>query len=192
MKKKKGLLKIFLTPILIMVLIQGMVPFLTLVYSGIKTKLEENTIRIDNHMLEKSQVILQNDMIEKWRSIYKYSDELSEKLSGVLNSSGADIKQFISSEDLQQEYLDNVFPGMIDDLQYRTVSGVFLILANNNSIDSESGYKGFFVRDSDPDTKTAYNTDLLMEKGSKQLAHDKSISLDSSWSTDFDFAGYGK
>ena len=192
MKKKKGLLKIFLTPILIMVLIQGMVPFLTLVYSGIKTKLEENTIRIDNHMLEKSQVILQNDMIEKWRSIYKYSDELSEKLSGVLNSSGADIKQFISSEDLQQEYLDNVFPGMIDDLQYRTVSGVFLILANNNSIDSESGYKGFFVRDSDPDTKTASNTDLLMEKGSKQLAHDKSISLDSSWSTDFDFAGYGK
>lgn len=49
-----------------------------------------------------------------------------------------------------------------------------------------------FVRDSDPQTKTASNTDLLLERGNKQLAHDMEISLDSAWSTEFRFEGQGK
>ena len=65
MKKKKALLKIILIPVLVIVLIQGTVPFMTLVFSGIKENLENNTIQMDEHMIEKSQVVLQNDMIEK-------------------------------------------------------------------------------------------------------------------------------
>ena len=71
MKKKKALLKIILIPVLVIVLIQGTVPFMTLVFSGIKENLENNTIQMDEHMIEKSQVVLQNDMIEKWRAVYK-------------------------------------------------------------------------------------------------------------------------
>ena len=78
MKKKKALLKIILIPVLVIVLIQGTVPFMTLVFSGIKENLENNTIQMDEHMIEKSQVVLQNDMIEKWRAVYKESDELDE------------------------------------------------------------------------------------------------------------------
>ena len=84
MKKKKALLKIILIPVLVIVLIQGTVPFMTLVFSGIKENLENNTIQMDEHMIEKSQVVLQNDMIEKWRAVYKESDGLDEKLSEIL------------------------------------------------------------------------------------------------------------
>lgn len=63
MKKKKALLKIILIPVLVIVLIQGTVPFMTLVFSGIKENLENNTIQMDEHMIEKSQVVLQNDII---------------------------------------------------------------------------------------------------------------------------------
>ena len=59
MKKKKALLKIILIPVLVIVLIQGTVPFMTLVFSGIKENLENNTIQMDEHMIEKSQVVLQ-------------------------------------------------------------------------------------------------------------------------------------
>ena len=79
MKKKKALLKIILIPVLVIVLIQGTVPFMTLVFSGIKENLENNTIQMDEHMIEESQVVLQNDMIEKWRAVYKESDELDEE-----------------------------------------------------------------------------------------------------------------
>lgn len=99
-KKKRSLLRIMLIPMLLIVLIQGIVPFLTLAFSGVKESLEENTIQLDAHMVEKNQVILQNDMNEKWRSIYKESDELNAKLKQLLVEDKGDIHKFLSSDEL--------------------------------------------------------------------------------------------
>ena len=77
-------------------------------------------------------------------------------------------------------------------MQYNSTSGIFLVLGNDGDTDSEGEYKGFWVRDSDPQTKTASRTDLLMERGSKVLSQNMSISLDTSWHTDFHFQGNGK
>ena len=192
MKKKKALVKIVLVPILAMVIIQGLLPFSTLVFSGIRKNLEDNTIRMDNHMVEKCQLVLQNDMIEKWSSIYKESDSLSFSLEKTLQDNHVDIQQFLRSEKIQKKYLKNIFPQMVDTLQYRSTSGLFLVLANDQSIKEEASYQGFFLRDSDPQNKIASNTDLLMERGDKQLAYDKSITLDNAWATKFSFEGQGK
>ncbi len=191
MKKKKTLLGILLIPILLVVMVQGCLPFLTLILSGIKPSLERKTIETNTHMVEKNQVILENDMVEKWRSIFEESDELSENLTAVLSENQISLQDFLSGDEVQQQYLAQVFPQLVEQLQYGTTSGVFLILANDASIEEEANYHGFFVRDSDPQTKTASNTDLLMERGSKQLSQQLSISLDSAWTTDFNFAGYG-
>ena len=110
MKKKKALLKIILIPVLVIVLIQGTVPFMTLVFNGIKENLENNTIQMDEHMIEKSQVVLQNDMIEKWRAVYKESDELDEKLSEILKINGNIGTGISCLEELQKSYLSKVFP----------------------------------------------------------------------------------
>jgi len=171
------------------VFLQGILPFLTLVFSGVKASLEESVIRMDNHTVENRQVVLENEMVEKWRSIYKESDGLSQVLSGVLKENDIDIRQFLKSPEIQQEYLDQVFPNMVETLQYNTTSGLFLVLANDSALDQEASYKGFFIRDSDPQTKTATNADLLLERGSKELAHRASISLDNAWSTNFSFKG---
>ena len=171
------------------VLIQGTVPFMTLVFSGIKENLENNTIQMDEHMIEKSQVVLQNDMIEKWRAVYKESDELDEKLSEILKINGISVQEFLGSEELQKSYLSKVFPGLVESLQYGTASGIYLIMANEQPTDQAAKYQGFFVRDSDPQTRISSNTDLLLERGNKQLAHSLSISLDNAWSTDFEFQG---
>lgn len=180
-----------LIPLLLIVLIQGTVPFLTLVLSGIKTSLEENTIQMDAHMVEKNQLILQNDMNEKWRSIYKESDGLNESLGKILKKDQKNIKEFLSSRQLQEEYIEKVFPQLLSTLQYNTTSGVYLVLANDHDIREEADYQGFFVRDSNPQTKTVSNTDLLMEKGNKKLSHKEAISLDSTWSTNFHLKGNG-
>ena len=175
-----------------MVIMQGTLPFLTLVSSRLKSSLEDNTIQLDSHMVENCQVILQNDMVEKWRSIYKVSDGLSDELEAVLEEKQINAQQFLNSQIYQQEYLKRVFPDMVDNLQYNEASGAFLILANNELVSGAAQYKGFFVRDSDPQAKTATNTDLLMERGDKELAHEMSISLDSAWGTNFKFKGNGK
>ena len=192
MKRKRNLFRIVLIPILMVVFVQGILPFLTLVLSGVKSSLEENTIRMDTHVVENSQVILENDMVEKWRSVYRSSDELTADLLKILEKHGMTEEEFLSSDDVQQEYLSSVFPEMVDSLQYNTISGLFLILANDQPTDEGAAYHGFFIRDSDPQNKTASNTDLLMERGAKKLSHSMSISLDSSWTTDFHFLGNGE
>lgn len=192
MKKKKSLWNIFLIPILIIVFVQGAVPFLTLIFSGIRSNMENAVIGLDSHTVENRKVVLENDMIEQWSSVYKESDSLSYALTKVLSDHQMDMQGFMGSGKVQEEYLETVFYDMVEVLQYNSTSGIFLVLGNDGDTDSEGEYKGFWVRDSDPQTKTASRTDLLMERGSKVLSQNMSISLDTSWHTDFHFQGNGK
>ena len=192
MKKKKSLWNIFLIPILIIVFVQGAVPFLTLIFSGIRSNMENAVIGLDSHTVENRKVVLENDMIEQWSSVNKESDNLSSALTKVLSNHQMDMQGFMGSGRVQEEYLETVFYDMVEVLQYNSTSGIFLVLGNNGDTDSEGEYKGFWVRDSDPQTKTASRTDLLMERGSKVLSQNMSISLDTSWHTDFHFQGNGK
>ena len=192
MKKKKSLWNIFLIPILIIVFVQGAVPFLTLIFSGIRSNMENAVIGLDSHTVENRKVVLENDMIEQWSSVYKESDSLSSALTKVLSDHQMDMQGFMGSGKVQEEYLETVFYDMVEVLQYNSTSGIFLVLGNDGDTDSEGEYKGFWVRDSDPQTKMASRTDLLMERGSKVLSQNMSISLDTSWHTDFHFQGNGK
>ena len=192
MKKKKSLLNIFLIPILIIVFVQGAVPFLTLIFSGIRSNMENAVIGLDSHTVENRKVVLENDMIEQWSSVNKESDNLSSALTKVLSNHQMDMQGFMGSGRVQEEYLETVFYDMVEVLHYNSTSGIFLVLGNDGDTDSEGEYKGFWVRDSDPQTKTASRTDLLMERGSKVLSQNMSISLDTSWHTDFRFQGNGK
>ena len=192
MKKKKSLWNIFLIPILIIVFVQGAVPFLSLIFSGIRSNMENAVIGLDSHTVENRKVVLENDMIEQWSSVYKESDSLSSALTKVLSNHQMDMQGFMGSGRVQEEYLETVFYDMVEVLQYNSTSGIFLVLGNDGDTDSEGEYKGFWVRDSDPQTKTASRTDLLMERGSKVLSQNMSISLDTSWHTDFHFQGNGK
>jgi len=191
-KKKKSLWNIFLIPILIIVFVQGAVPFLSLIFSGIRSNMENAVIGLDSHTVENRKVVLENDMIEQWSSVYKESDSLSSALTKVLSNHQMDMQGFMGSGRVQEEYLETVFYDMVEVLQYNSTSGIFLVLGNDGDTDSEGEYKGFWVRDSDPQTKTASRTDLLMERGSKVLSQNMSISLDTSWHTDFHFQGNGK
>ena len=154
--------------------------------------MENAVIGLDSHTVENRKVVLENDMIEQWSSVYKESDSLSSALTKVLSDHQMDMQGFMGSGKVQEEYLETVFYDMVEVLQYNSTSGIFLVLGNDGDTDSEGEYKGFWVRDSDPQTKTASHTDLLMERGSKVLSQNMSISLDTSWHTDFRFQGNGK
>ena len=154
--------------------------------------MENAVIGLDSHTVENRKVVLENDMIEQWSSVYKESDSLSSALTKVLSDHQMDMQGFMGSGKVQEEYLETVFYDMVEVLQYNSTSGIFLVLGNDGDTDSEGEYKGFWVRDSDPQTKTASRTDLLMERGSKVLSQNMSISLDTSWHTDFHFQGNGK
>ena len=192
MKRKRSLLYIFLIPVLIIIFLQGAVPFLTLISSGIRSGMENSIIGLDSHSIENRKVVLENDMLERWSSINRESSDLEEELTKVLKRHNMGVSEFTGSDEVQKEFLEKVFKKMINVLQYSSTTGVFLVLGNDSDVTEAGQYNGFWIRDSDPRMKTVSNTDLLMERGSKDLSRSMSISLDIPWSTRFHFLGNGK
>lgn len=189
LKKKKRLLYVFLIPLLGIVLFQGVVPFSMLFFSGVKENLEKNTVNMDSYITENRQLTLQNAMNEQWGGISRESDEMDSVLKDELKQGKLNIKDFLNDSSAQQNYLKHIFKNLVSSLQHENSSGLFVVLANGENIDEETEYNGFFIRDSDPQTKTANNADLLLERGSKGLARIENITLDTAWTTNFKFKG---
>ena len=189
--QKRTLMRILLIPLLFVVLFQGMLPFSMLLSSGVKSTMESNAVDLDSYMVENSEVILENAMVEQWSAIRKESTYLNSKLAELLSENNADMKQLIATKDMQKEYAARVFPELLESLRRDSTCGVFLVMANNVPAETAGDYTGFFIRDSDPVTKTDTNSDLLLERGDKQLARDNGITLDNSWTPVFGFQGKG-
>lgn len=190
-KKKRSIMKIFLGPMIALVFLQGILPFALILVSGIKENLETKSVSMDLRIVENRQVILQNAMNDQWAAVAEDEEMLTNSLEEILDANGMEIRGFLRSEDTQEEFLQAVFSELTETLQRNSSSGLFLILANDMPINEEVEYKGFFVRDSDPSTKSITNTDLLLERGGKYLSQQESISLDSSWTAEFRFMGEG-
>lgn len=103
MKSKRPLYKIFLIPILVLILIQGGFPFLMLISSGIKSTLEENAVDMDRRMIENRQVVLENYMVTQWSSVYKEQENLSYILAEMLAENNMSISDFLKSSGYSTE-----------------------------------------------------------------------------------------
>ena len=190
-KRTRKLNYLLLIPLVLVVLIQGLLPFSILISSKAKETMELNAVAIDSNLVENRQVVLENAMIDQWSAVRNESGNLNNTLEVFLRKHHTDISSFLDSKDLQRAYAQSVFPAMLNYLQGDDSCGVFLVLGNSLDHTKPQEYVGFFLRDSDPATKTTTNSDILFERGDKILARESNIALDSSWSTFFQFAGSG-
>ena len=189
--QKRSLMALLLLPLLLVVVLQGLLPFSTLLASGAKDTLEKNAVDLDSHMVENRQVVLEGAMVDQWSAVRKESDYLSSALNVLLAEKGADVSDFLSDSELQRAYATRVFPELLEYLRRDTSCGVFLILANGGDPAESGSYTGFFLRDSDPTARTETDSDLLLERGDKTLARQSGITLDTCWSPTFSFEGSG-
>lgn len=190
-KKKRTLATLLLLPLLVVVLFQGILPFTVLLASGTRQTMERNAIAIDSNMVQNRETMLENAMVNRWSIVRYERDYLDGALRQLLSESGQNIDALIADASLQREYVTAVFPELLDYLSRDSTCGLFLVMANSLPTASASNHVGFFVRDSDPDTKTLSNSDLILERGSKELARQHSIVLDSAWAPNFSFQAAG-
>ena len=191
MEHRRSLARLLLIPLLLVVLVQGVLPFYALHTAGIKSSLEKGNIDMDSSIVENRKVTLESTMVDQWSAVSKETDYLNTVLRMTLLQEEATMSDFLSDTALQEEFIEYVFPELMDSLRRDSSGGIFLILANRNSTAEASDYTGFFLRDSDPTTKTETNSDLLLERGGKALAREYNISMDSSWTPRFRFLGAG-
>jgi len=190
-KKKQTIFRMFLIPLIAIMLVQSMVTIGSLVTRRITGVLEEYSSGMMNRMVENRKVILQNDMNQRWSSVCDREMLMNGIVEQFLADRDMDMDQLLASETCRNELLAQMFPECIDLTWDNPVTGIFLVLTGRD-MQAEGDFDGFYIRDSDPDTSPANHTDLLLERGNKQLSREWNIPLDTHWTTHFHMDGQGR
>ncbi len=187
-KRKPTIFRIFLIPLIAIMLVQGMITMGTLMIRRTGATLEEYSGNMMTRLVENRGVILQNDMNQRWASVYEQETFMNEILERFLEDEQGGRDQLLASRDMRERLLVRLFPECLRILQNNTTSGVFVILTGED-MEAPGDYDGFFIRDSDPYTNPANLSDLLLERGNKQLSRQWDIPLDTFWTTRFSMNG---
>ena len=133
----------FLVPLIMIMLMQSMIIIGTLVVRKIGGMLQEYSSSMMSRLVENRKVILQNDMIQRWASVRLEEDLINQKLKEFLESREVGLEEFFALEEMQSEFLEQLFPECLDILQNNSTTGVFFILTGKDMY-SEEDYAGFF------------------------------------------------
>lgn len=189
--------RLLLLPLIVIMIVQGATSFGALVVTRTFQQMKEDSVRIMTRTIDNRKTILQNDMLQRWTTIAADGDTINEKLKQYLGDQNLSVADLLDSEEVQNGFLQSVFPACIDEVQYGTTTGLFVILAKDAGRMDAVGQKGqkftgFYLRDSDALSMPADHADLLLERGDKALARSIGIPLDVGWTTDFTLMKSGK
>ncbi|MDO5791532.1 MAG: ATP-binding protein [Coriobacteriia bacterium] len=173
------------------VLIQGALPISVLTFSGVKSTLEGNAISIDARAVDNRKVNLESAMVKSWSGISRETVIFNSALSDQLAQSGLDVSEFLADDDQKEAFVAATFPRLLSVIGANTTSGVYLILGNGGDLSVAQDHVGAFLRDSDPTGTSDTYSDLLLERGDKEIARDASIALDNTWAPKLHLAGSG-
>ena len=189
-RRKATIFKIFLVPLIAIMLVQSAITIGTLVVRRTTETLEEYAGSMMERLVENRGVILQNDMNQRWSSVAAEEAMIEALLEDFLEAENAGLDEVLRSDELKTRFLSRILPECLDILQSNTTTGIFLILTGPDQ-GAAGEYDGVFIRDSDPYTNPVNYTDLLLERGNKQLSRTWNIPLDTHWTTRFHMEGQG-
>ncbi|MDC7288579.1 response regulator [Blautia schinkii] len=189
--RKKTIFKLFLIPLTIVMLTQGGIIFGTLIVSRTSKALQDYSVGMMYRTVENRRVILENEMIQRWSSINNKGLFTKQALEETLEENGVSIQRFLGSKEMQKSFLTKISSQCVNMLRNNTATGFFVVMANQEIGETDAECEGIYIRDADPFSNPANLSDLLMERGNKQLSRMMNIPLDSYWTTDFHFQSQG-
>jgi signal transduction histidine kinase/PleD family two-component response regulator/PAS domain-containing protein len=189
-KKKKTIYRMFLIPLLIIILVQSMLTFGILVFQKTTKTIQDYSVSMLTRTVENRKVILQNDMIQKWASVADQEEQINWQLEIYLAKKDLALEQLMASENYQDDFLMQIFPNCLNMVENSQTTGLFLVMTGENPEEAEN-LTGFFVRDSNPQVN-ANHSDLLMERGNKELSRTFHVGMDTLWTSVFEMHGMGQ
>lgn len=190
-QKKHTVFKMFLIPLIAIMLIQSLLTVGTLAARHTLGLIQDYSVGMMAKIVENRKVILQNEMTQRWNSILDEEPVMNGLLKEYLTKRQLTLQQLLQDNAACQELLETFFPECLKTLQNNLASGVFLVLVDGDRTNA-SEFDGFFIRDSAPESKSANGTDMLLEKGSKELSRNYNVPLDTCWTTRFHMMGQRK
>lgn len=156
---------------MIVVLVIQMILVGIAIFSGkaIQSLSGEYLTRLENHVLLRKNY-LEDEMLKYGSSLAEFEHYIQREVKE---------REILYDRSLAPELLEEVLESTVLTLRRSGATEVFIIL------EGETSHNGFYLRDLDPTFNDIDNSDILMERGSIELAKKINIPLDSQWSQKF-------
>ena len=193
MLKKKTILKMFLIPLAMVMVVQAAISYGTLVLSGMSGYLNDYSVGIMEQIVKNRNLILENNMVHRWSDISGESQAANALLERIMEERELEADTFLEDESAKQEFMQEMLTPVLTMLRRNGVNGAYLVLADGLQEETEEGYKcsGFYFRDSDAFANPQDYSDLLMERGDYEFSHELKIPFDTIWTKKFRFQKEG-
>lgn len=195
--KGKTILKLFLIPMAILMLIQATAIYGAVYLGGMSERLDGYSVGIMKQIVRNRKLILENEMIHRWSDITAEQQSANYFLEQILKEKHMNIHDFLGDENAKEQLLEYMLLPSINVLRKNGVNGVFLILADGveEKKPEEAGiYKhmGIYFRDMDSGSNPNDYSDLMMIRGQADIPRQLGIPLDPLWRAKFRFREEGK
>lgn len=190
--KKKTIFRLFIIPLVIVMVIQALISYGTFLLSGTPLQLNNNAVGILKRTVENRKLTLESNMVQNWSDIGPLRQEAQQQLQRILERNGYDVVEFLGDKNAKEEYLGQMITPGLEQMRKSTITGTFLILTDLHAAKGEKECSGIYFRNSGPGTDNSENSDILMERGNASYSHQLGIPLDTCWTTDFHFAKEGE
>ena len=100
-RKKTTIFKIFLVPLIVIMLVQSIITMGTLVVRRTTAMLEEYSSGMMSRLVENRKVILQNDMNQRWVSVREEEESMAILLETFLESENIRVGELLASDELK-------------------------------------------------------------------------------------------
>ena len=127
---------------------------------------------LDNRVSLRKNYI-QDEMLQKWANITDFESYIQKEVREM------GVERDLS---LIPKLLETVVDRMVIALRQNGVTEIFVIL------EGEKNHEGIYLRDLDPSFNAVDNSDILIERGSVDIARKIGVSLDSQWASRFELS----
>ena len=176
-KRKWTILALFCIPLIAVLVIQSLLSYGTVLIGGTMRLLDSYAVGIMEQTVENRKITLENNMVQHWMEVSENEEKISRELDSLLSSNRITVKEFLDDGQLQKQLLQNTALSSLYQLRKNEVTGSFLVLANQDGENEEGGRicRGYYFRDADPSANSLDYSDVLMERGGRDIVHQTGV-----------------
>ena len=187
MLRKNSIFIKILIPILVIMILQPILISVVLFVYGITRSLDESAIESISNSAVNRNLVLTDKMVTSWSSLDRFEFEVINTLDDFINDERLLLTNIIGNDVMETRLLDYLSEPLINALRQTTATGAFIYFGNDNG-EEVVKLNGLYYHKPDPFVSSLDNSDLLLLRGSADIARKNRIVTDEYWQEMFSFS----
>ncbi|WP_418668495.1 ATP-binding protein [Allofournierella sp.] len=192
-KRKKGrrIFRMFLLPLVLILLAQAFISYGTVTFSGTFSALRTYSEGQFEQAVENRRLLLENTLAQQENGLQEAAAQLGAELEAFLQAQNLNLAEFRRDRAIQEHFLGAVGEDVVRLMRQNQSTGAFLVLASPELETTGGEASGLYLRDGDPLSNPGDYSDMELVRGAPENTQKLRIPLATLWQRSFRFQAPG-